>query len=99
MRLLARFLAVPLVATVAPLAFAAEEEKEEEEVPIAVVHLLATTNQGGLQKILMQSMEACQAAANGIYEKGDDYSGPTLHIYCVADDGTVWAFDRWNRED
>ena len=72
---------------------------EEETKSTALVFLLATTNQGGLQKIPMQSMEACQAAANEIHDQDDAYDGPTLYLYCVADDGKVWAFDRWNREE
>lgn len=77
----------------------ADEEPEEPQAPPAQVYLLATINQGGLEKIAMQSMEACQTAAGEIYEKSNDYSGPSLYIYCIADDGNVWAFDRWNEDD
>ena len=72
---------------------------EEEEASDAQVYLLAATNQGGLQKVPMQSMEACQEAANELYDQDDAYAGPTLYLYCLADDGKVWAFDRWNREE
>lgn len=77
-------------------ATAAEEEKEQPDV---VTHLLVSTNQGGLQEIPMQSMKACQTAADAIYDKGDAYSGPSLYLYCVSIDGNVWAFDRWDRDN
>ncbi len=90
------FAIVLLLASVFP---AGADKKEEEEKPDVVTHLLISTNQGGLDNITMQSMAACQAAAKEIYDKGDNYSGPSLYLYCVSVDGAVWAFDRWNRDD
>ena len=72
---------------------------EQEEASDAQVYLLAATNQGGLQKVPMQSMEACREAADALYEQDGAYAGPTLYFYCLSDDGKVWAFDRWNREE
>ena len=75
------------------------EEEEENQEPAARCICSQHSTVGVLNQSPMQSMEACQTAAAAIYDKGDDYSGPNLYLYCVADDGNVWAFDRWNEDN
>lgn len=68
-------------------------KKKKEEMSQLPTHLLMATNQGALQKLEMPSMEICQSVAQKIDELDDAYGGPTLHIYCISDDGQVWAYE------